>query len=375
MEKYDIINSMKELYLRELIKYKKLPFNIYNEKGQILMYTGDLLTPGKLMELKNAMILLYDENFEHKSQKERENPLVVKRRAEKDSSNINNRQYGFSILEEDEEGEKQEITTSNAITRNVPTVETRTQVVTESSVNKTSLFSEDTQNYFKQIYADVIEELENRSYQNALSKVIKVMDTLETEVLKILPEVKCLSQLKLFGDYKICHALNVAIFAGFLSKSLELNMDIRDVILSGLLHDVGKTRISENIAYKQILYIPEQAEYEKHVIIGYKIIKEIFKLGNVIARPALEHHALQDGSGYPKGIDLNSLTEISKLISVCNFVDNLTSNRTVNNIQNCYEAGKLLLSTGTHKYPVEIIYAMSNKYLMNDTTNFNEMLS
>ena len=62
---------MKELYLRELIKYKKLPFNIYNEKGQILMYTGDLLTPGKLMELKNAMILLYDENFEHKSQKER----------------------------------------------------------------------------------------------------------------------------------------------------------------------------------------------------------------------------------------------------------------------------------------------------------------
>ena len=178
MEKYDIINSMKELYLRELIKYKKLPFNIYNEKGQILMYTGDLLTPGKLMELKNAMILLYDENFEHKSQKERENPLVVKRRAEKDSSNINNRQYGFSILEEDEEGEKQEITTSHAITRNVPTVETRTQVVTESSVNKTSLFSEDTQNYFKQIYADVIEELENRSYQNALSKVIKVMDTL-----------------------------------------------------------------------------------------------------------------------------------------------------------------------------------------------------
>ena len=72
---------MKELYLRELIKYKKLPFNIYNEKGQILMYTGDLLTPGKLMELKNAMILLYDENFEHKSQKERENPLVEKRRA------------------------------------------------------------------------------------------------------------------------------------------------------------------------------------------------------------------------------------------------------------------------------------------------------
>lgn len=374
MEKYDIINSMKELYLRELIKYKKLPFNIYNEKGQILMYTGDLLTPGKLMELKNAMILLYDENFEHKSQKERENPLVVKRRAEKDSSNINNRQYGFSILEEDEEGEEQEITTSNAITRNVPTVETRAQIVTESSVNKTSLFSADAQNYFKQIYAEVIEELENRSYQNALSKVIKVMDTLETEVLKILPEVKYLSQLKLFGDYKYCHALNVAIFAGFLSKSLELNMDIRDVILSGLLHDVGKTRISENIAYKQILYIPEQAEYEKHVIIGYKIIKEIFKLGNVIARPALEHHALQDGSGYPKGIDLNSLTEISKLISVCNFLDNLTSNRTVNNIQNCYEAGKLLLSTSTHKYPVETIYAMSNKYLMNDTTNFNEMI-
>lgn len=369
---------MKELYLRELIKYKKLPFNIYNEKGQILMYTGDLLTPGKLMELKKSMILLYDENFEHKSLRERENPLVKKRKAEKLTGKIEKtgdkeeRIYGYSTKEDD--GVETIIKAPTDIPRNVPTIESRVNVIKENSINRISIFSEDTQNYFKQLFGDLMEDLEGRNYSTALNKSIQLMDTLENELGKILTEIKYLSQLKLFGDYKICHSLNVTLFAGFLSKSLELNADIRDVILSGLLHDVGKTRIDSNIAYKQILYIPEQAEYEKHVIIGYKIIKEIFKLGNVIARPALEHHALQDGSGYPKGIDLNGLTEISKLISLCNYYDNLTSNKTQNVVKNGYEAGKILLGTCTQKFPIEMLYAMTNKYLMNDGNNFNEMI-
>ncbi len=342
------------------------------------MYTGDLLTPGKLMELKKAMILLYDENFERKSLLERENPLVKKRKAEKLTGKIEKpedteeRIYGYSTKED--EGIETIIKTPTSIPRDVPTLDSRVNVIKENSVNRTSLFSEDTQNYFKQLFGDVMEDLEARNYHPALNKVIQLMDILEDELIKIIPEITHLSQLKLFGDYKICHSLNVALFAGFLSKSLELSLDIRDVILSGLLHDVGKTRIDENLAYKQILYIPEQAEYEKHVIIGYKIIKEIFKLGNVIARPALEHHALQDGSGYPKGIDLNGLTEISKLISLCNYYDNLTSNRTQNTVKNGYEAGKVLLSSGTQKFPVELIYAMTNRYIMNDGNNFSEMI-
>lgn len=366
---------MKELYLRELIKYKKLPFNIYNEKGQVLMYTGDLLTPGKLMELKNAMILLYDENFEHKSLLERENPLVKKRKVGNHTPKIENddeeRIYGYSTKEDDG---IETIIKAPDIPRNVPTLESRISVIKENSINRTSLFSEDIQNYFKQLFGELMEDLESRNYNSALSKAINLMDTIENELIKIITEIKHLSQLKLFGNYKICHSLNVALFSGFLAKALELNVDLRDVILSGLLHDVGKTRIDENVAYKQILYIPEQAEYEKHVIIGYKIVKEIFKLGNVIARPALEHHALQDGSGYPKGIDLNGLTEISKLISLCNYYDNLTSNRTQNTVKNGYEAGKILLSSGTPKFPVELVYAMTNKYIMNDGNNFNEMI-
>ena len=70
----------------------------------------------------------------------------------------------------------------------------------------------------------------------------------------------------------------------------------------------------------------------------------------------------------------NGLTEISKLISLCNYYDNLTSNKTQNVVKNGYEAGKVLLSSGTQKFPVELIYAMTNRYIMNDGNNFSEMI-
>ena len=361
---------MKELNLRELIKYKKLPFNVYNEKGQILMYTGDLLTPGKILELKEAKFLIYDENFEKKSLKERENPLVIKRKQSQQKA----LEYSKEILKELDSTENSIPSTVEIPSSIIARVNDYT-VARDLKINKKSIFSSEMQLSLKEFYKDIMEELEVRNYPIAQTKFIKLMNIIESELQDKISLVNHLSQLKLFGEYQNCNSLNVAIIAGFITlKNPKINADTKDAILSGLMHDIGKTRLDQNIAYKKVLYIPQQAEYEKHVIIGYKIIKEIFKLGNAIARPALEHHVTFDGTGFPKEIVLDNTTEISKIIAVANYYDKLTFNRTPNIVEYTYEARKILLNLGTKNYPADIIYDIANKYILNDTSKLSELV-
>lgn len=334
------------------------------------MYTGDLITPGKILELKEAKFLIYDENFEKKTLEERENPLVIKRKQSQQKS-LN---YSKELLNEIETAEN----SSKTLVEIPNSIKSRLNDYTiprDLKINKKSVFSAEFQLSLKEFYKDILEELEVRNYPIAQSKFIKLMNIIENELIDKTSSIKYLSQLKLFGEYQNCHSLNVAIIAGFLAqKKTGINIDTKDVILSGLMHDIGKTRIDQNIAYKKVLYIPQQAEYERHVIIGYKIIKEIFKLGNAIARPALEHHVTYDGAGFPKEITFDNITEISKIISVVNYYDKITFNRTANIIEYNYEAGKILLNAGSKKYPAELIYDLANKYILNDSSKISELV-
>ena len=242
-------------------------------------------------------------------------------------------------------------------------------------INKTSIFATDLQVALKEFHKDILEELDVQNYVIAQTKFIKLMKVIERELIEKITGVKHVSQLKLFGDYKLCHSLNVAIISAFIAQTNpNIRVDVKDVILSGLIHDIGKTRIDQDIAYKKVLYTREQAEYEKHVIIGYKIVKEIFKLGNAVARPALEHHICEDKSGFPRGLTLENMTDISKIIAIANFYDNLTFNRTSNVIEHNYEAGKILLNIGAKKYPANIIYDLANKYILNDTSKLSDII-
>lgn len=362
---------MKELTLRELVKYKKLPFNIYNEKGQVIMYTGDILTPGKLMELREAKVLIYDENFEKKSLQDRENPLVMKRKADKIKATEYYKKFYDKISTQ---------TRKEDLDINIPeSIKARVYDSTldkDLKINKSSIFSAEFQIALKEFHKDILEELDVQNYVIAQTKLIKLMKVIEHELMEKITKVRHVSQLKLFGDYKVCHELNVSIVSAFISKTNpNISVDIKDVILSGLMHDIGKSRIDEEIAYKKTLYTRDQAEYEKHVIIGYKIIKEIFKLGNAVARPALEHHVYKDGSGYPRGINTDDITEISKIIAVANYYDNLISNRTNDIIDYNYEAGKILLNIGAKKYPANLVYDLANKYILNDTSKLSELVA
>ena len=79
-------------------------------------------------------------------------------------------------------------------------------------------------------------------------------------------------------------------------------MSLETLLLLAKHHDIGKSKISKDILFKNgPLTDKEWQEMKRHPQIGYKIAQNIPKL-NHIAKGILHHHERWDGTGYPCGL-------------------------------------------------------------------------
>ncbi|MFV0315295.1 MAG: HD-GYP domain-containing protein, partial [Anaerotignum sp.] len=95
----------------------------------------------------------------------------------------------------------------------------------------------------------------------------------------------------------------------------------------GLLHDIGKIGISENLLNKPgELTGKEYEEICKHSEIGYRIVKASENMKE-ISESILSHHEKWDGSGYPRGIKGEEIPIASRIIAITDTYDAMTSDR------------------------------------------------
>lgn len=114
---------------------------------------------------------------------------------------------------------------------------------------------------------------------------------------KVLNMLYC---IKTYDEMTYMHCVNVGIicscFAEWLGMSDE---EKRILVLSGLLHDIGKTMIPRRIIMKpDTLTAEEYAIVKTHTTKGYEILRKK-RLDERIKRVALEHHERFDRTGYP----------------------------------------------------------------------------
>lgn len=95
----------------------------------------------------------------------------------------------------------------------------------------------------------------------------------------------------------------------------------------GILHDVGKLRIKDEIINKKGKLTKEEYEQIKlHTVAGYQILKDVTMIPD-LAVGARWHHERYDGSGYPNGLEGENIPLIARIISVADAYDAMTSNR------------------------------------------------
>jgi HD-GYP domain-containing protein (c-di-GMP phosphodiesterase class II) len=102
---------------------------------------------------------------------------------------------------------------------------------------------------------------------------------------------------------------------------------INTIYMAGLLHDVGKIGIDDNVLRKTGRLTDAEFEHiKRHPELGYKILADLKQLSDIL--PAvLHHHERWDGAGYPRGLAGNDIPKIARIMAVADSYDAMTSNR------------------------------------------------
>ncbi|HEX7595645.1 MAG TPA: HD domain-containing phosphohydrolase [Gemmatimonadaceae bacterium] len=138
-----------------------------------------------------------------------------------------------------------------------------------------------------------------------------------------------LLQLREFDEYTTTHSLNVSVLVMALAESIGLaQQDIRTFGVAGLLHDLGKVHIPQDILNKPgKLTDQERQVMQAHPVEGAKMIIESGRKLDLAAAVAHEHHVMINGHGYPTHHYRRACHKASNLVHVCDVYDALRTKR------------------------------------------------
>lgn len=124
------------------------------------------------------------------------------------------------------------------------------------------------------------------------------------------------------------HSHRVSELSKRMGKALGLNeAEVEELKTIGLLHDIGKIAIEENILNKAgKLTESEWEEIKRHPEIGYRILSTLNDMSEM-AEYVLAHHERWDGMGYPKGLKGDEIPLQSRIIAIIEAYDAMTSER------------------------------------------------
>lgn len=130
------------------------------------------------------------------------------------------------------------------------------------------------------------------------------------------------------NDSTYAHSLNVALISRMIGIWLKFSpAELDSLTLAGLLHDIGKTQIPDDILNKQSRLTDEEfALVKQHPQFGYDILKRQ-PLDTHVKQCALMHHERCDGSGYPMGLTLNEIDDYALIIAIADVYDAMTAAR------------------------------------------------
>ncbi len=126
------------------------------------------------------------------------------------------------------------------------------------------------------------------------------------------------------------HSKHVLFYSMKLATRLERSQDdLNDLANAALFHDIGKCYVPDEILKKPaILSDDEMTVMKKHPLDSGRILEPVF--GKRVADIASHHHERLDGSGYPFGLKKDQMSMESRIISVADCFDAMTSERIYN---------------------------------------------
>lgn len=165
-----------------------------------------------------------------------------------------------------------------------------------------------------------------------------------------------LHNMRSIDDSVYAHSLNVALIARSIGKWLHFSKeDLQVLTLAGLLHDIGKTQIPEEILNKPGKYTDEEFQLVRsHPLTGHKMLKGK-GFDSRILLATLQHHERQDGSGYPRGLQADEIDDFASIIAIADVYDAMTAARSYRTPLCSFQVIAAFEEDGLQKYKTQYI--------------------
>ena len=138
-----------------------------------------------------------------------------------------------------------------------------------------------------------------------------------------------LARLKNADEYTYLHSVAVCALMVALGRQLGLNdAQCREAGMAGMLHDLGKAAMPQDVLNKPGKLTPEEfAIIKQHPVRGYEMLLAGADVSEGVMDVCHHHHERVDGTGYPHGLIGDGISLLARMGAVCDVYDAVTSDR------------------------------------------------
>ena len=226
-------------------------------------------------------------------------------------------------------------------------------------------FDKDVEN-FKEVINDVVVKGSPLDLDKLMNHTLNILDIGATTP-NLLDMLHCMRE---YDDATYIHSMNVALICNVMARWLRMSDDqVSKATVSGLLHDVGKTQIPDDIIRKPAKLSPQEYSIiKRHPQAGYELLKKS-DIDPDILNAVLMHHERFDGSGYPLGLTGPQIPIFARMVSIADVYDAMTSARAYRGPLCPFKTIEVFEEEGLQKYDPQFIMTflenVVNTYLLN----------
>jgi len=155
-----------------------------------------------------------------------------------------------------------------------------------------------------------------------------------------------IQDIKNMEEYLYQHSVNVAVLSVLFGIAMGFSYEkLNALAIGSLMHDIGYNFIDSDVLMKkEKLSDEEYKQVKTHTELGYHHLKDNIDISAHIRMIVYQHHEYMDGSGYPKGLKGEDISELAKMVAIADIYDALTSDRPYRDALSPLEANEVLLA-------------------------------
>lgn len=261
-------------------------------------------------------------------------------------------------------------------------VESVASVVTQTEQIKGTDEFKEFENIFAAVTGDLQQCMTNAVANGMTQEDLSSIRTLTRGILEksmrmpnIFDMLHCMRES---ADGIFTHSVSVAVIGAVLARWLKFPAKEQELVgFAGMLHDIGKLQIPEEILLKPGKLTEEEFELVKsHTIKGYNYVKNL-QIDRHVKQAILMHHERCDGSGYPMKAKGANIDKYAKIIAIADVYVAMTSNRVYRDSICPFEVIDNFEKNGLQLYEIEYIMTflknIANTYIHSQVRLSNGM--